>query len=86
MSHDTLAWLQDWFQEKSHRGSDDIAALLDSDYIQSELIDSFSIIELIAAVEAQFAIRFTPEHFQDRRFTTIAGLAALIDELVSGQT
>ncbi len=74
------AWLQDWFANKSGRPATEIATLHNVDYIQAGLIDSFSIIELIADAEAHFDIRFTAEQFQDRRFTTLSGLAEIIAE------
>ncbi len=80
MNDAILSWLQDWFVKKSGRRATDIAALLDADYIQAGLIDSFNIIELIADTEARFGIRFTAEQFQDRRFTTLSGLCQIIAE------
>jgi acyl carrier protein len=43
------------------------------------------VIELITEIEDHFRIRFSEAHFQERRFSTIGGLGALIGELRSGQ-
>ena len=80
MNDAILAWLQDWFANKSGRPATEIAELRDTDYIQAGLIDSFGIIELIADAEAEFDIRFSAEQFQDRRFTTLGGLCEIIAE------
>jgi acyl carrier protein len=78
---DTVVWLIDWFRNRAGEG-----ARLDSpavNYFEAGLIDSFGVMELVAAVEERFAVRFTADHFQDRRFVTVAGLAELIDDLRS---
>lgn len=51
-------------------------------YLEAGLIDSLAIIELIAAVEERWNIRFHERHFQDRRFVSIGGLGQIVDELV----
>ena len=68
------AWLQDWF---AARGA---TIARDQNYFEAEAIDSFGVIELIEAVETQFAMSFDQRDFQDRRFATIAGLAEIVHE------
>lgn len=54
---------------------------LSENYFEAGLIDSFGIILLIEDVEQEFGIQFTDTHFQDRRFSTINGLAEIINEI-----
>ena len=70
------AWLYSWFVE---RGSDPD---LNENYFESGAIDSLGAIELIEAVEKHFKFSFRQHDFQDRRFSTIAGLAEIVDERV----
>lgn len=73
-SSTTETWLQQWF---AARGA---TLAREQNYFEAEAIDSFGVIELIEAVETQFAMFFHQRDFQDRRFATIAGLAEIVDE------
>ncbi|MEQ8822823.1 MAG: phosphopantetheine-binding protein [Filomicrobium sp.] len=69
-------WLLAWFSERA----DDITLHAEDNYFDKGVIDSFGAIELIEAIETHFTIQLTEHDFQDRRFTTINGLAAIIRE------
>ena len=79
LTHET-EWLISWFGQRGPlpAGDEELPAL---NYFTAGLIDSLGVIELICAVEAHFGIRFGEGHFQERRFSTIAGLAAIITEV-----
>ena len=70
----TEAWLQGWFAKRGAKLS------REQNFFEAEAIDSFGVIELIEAVETQFAMSFDQRDFQDRRFATIAGLAEIVNE------
>ncbi len=72
-----VTWLRGYFS-KAGPLPDDID---DKNYFEARLIDSFGVVELIDAVEAAFGITFDSEHFEQRRFATIRGLAEIIQEL-----
>lgn len=73
-------WLLDWFRGRGASLPErDVA--LELNFFESGWIDSLGVIELIVSVEERFAIRFTEQHFQERRFVTTRGLAAIIGEL-----
>jgi len=74
-----VTWLQAWF---ANRVPEAVVAESEN-FFEREAIDSFGVIELIEDIETQFGIRFSNEHFQDRRFPTIDGLALIIEELRS---
>jgi acyl carrier protein len=69
-------WLRDWFKDKAP----DRELQADENYFDAGAIDSFQVIELIEAIEDAFSCRFTETDFQDRRFVTLSGLAAIISE------
>ncbi|HEY9759832.1 MAG TPA: phosphopantetheine-binding protein [Oculatellaceae cyanobacterium] len=73
-------YLLDWFAarnpEKSLEGE-----VLTIDFFDARLVDSLAILELVCAVEEKFDIIFHERVFQDRRFSTIGGLAEIITEL-----
>lgn len=71
---DYTAWLQDWFAQRAPA----LNLTLDENYFNAGAIDSLGVIELVEDVETAFSLSFTPEDFQDRRFTSIAGLAELL--------
>lgn len=77
--NDKSKWLETWFAGRGEiPPTDDLA---NANYFELGLIDSFGIFELIEAVESNYEIRFTQEHFEQRRFATIQGLAEIITEL-----
>lgn len=75
-------WLVDWIS-KRHPNSPAIAA--DAEFVESGLLDSFGVIELIAAAESKFDMRFTEDDFADPAFNTVRGFLELIDKRKSAQ-
>lgn len=75
-----IEWLKDYFSKDSELPED--AGSIN--YFEAGLIDSFGIILLVEAIEQEFGIQFTDTHFQDRRFSTINGLAEIINEIKMG--
>jgi len=73
----TVDWLKNWFSQKSKLPEN----IETKNYFEVGLIDSFAVIELIESVESEFHITFQESNFQDRRFSTIQGLAEIIEEL-----
>lgn len=69
-------WLKTYFSCESL--SSDIEEM---NYFQAGLIDSFGVIELIESIESEFNIKLTELNFQERRFSTIKGLAEIIHEI-----
>ena len=52
-------------------------------YLDSGLIDSMGIIEMIMEFEETFQIHFDSEHLQSQAFQTMGGLIQLISQLQS---
>lgn len=73
-------WLLDWFAGRGEVPGATPEERLAVSYFDAKLIDSMSVVELLEAVEARFAMRFSEADFQDRRFFTIGGLATLVRE------
>jgi D-alanine--poly(phosphoribitol) ligase subunit 2 len=74
-------WLLEWFATRKGFDKGTPSERLPVDYFSAKLVDSFDVLELVGDVEARFGVRFEDRHFQDRRFTTIGGLARIVDEL-----
>lgn len=74
-------WLLNWFAARAPLPNLTPEAVLELNYFQAKMIDSMAVIELIADLEEHFNICFEQEHFQERRFSTVVGLASLVDEL-----
>jgi len=73
-----------WLLEKLGKGKDLPDDACSLSYFDLGLVDSFGVIELIEDIEANFSIQFTEDHFQERRFATIDGLAEMILEIKDG--
>lgn len=69
------AWLLEWFRR---RGS---VPEPETDYFKAGAIDSLAVVQLVADIEKNFSVRFTDKHYQEPRFSTLAGLAEIIREL-----
>jgi D-alanine--poly(phosphoribitol) ligase subunit 2 len=76
-------WILDWF--KRRKGIKEEIDDEELNYFEAGWIDSLGIIELITEIEDCFKIRFSPKDFQDRRFSTIGGLAQIIKEKKDGK-
>ena len=74
-------WLYEWFSKRNP----DVNISKDTDYFNQNLIDSLGIIELVEDLEANFKIQFISNDFQDRRFSSIKGLAEIMSEKKSGE-
>ena len=73
-----LHWLKQWFSQRE--GGSHLLEL-DKNYFEQGLVDSFGLLELIFSIEKEFKIKLTEHQFQDTRFSTIRGLAEIIQEL-----
>lgn len=69
--------IAEWMESKTGVG---IIPSDDENYFESGLLDSYSSIELVEFLEDEFKIRFDNRDFQDRRFATLNGLSALVEE------
>jgi len=52
---------------------------INENYFEKGWIDSLKFIDLITQIEEEFSIRFSNDEFQDRKFSTIEGLAKIIE-------
>lgn len=75
-----ITWLKQWFLNQNNLSHfpDECE---NKNYFEMGLINSFQIIELIEATETEFKIQFNNSHFQDRRFSSIQGLAEIISQI-----
>lgn len=71
-----MDWLKNYFKAKTELPQN----VEEVNYFEVGLIDSLGVIELIEAIESHFSIKFTEMHFQERRFSTIKGLAQIIQQ------
>jgi hypothetical protein len=66
-----------WFSSRGKvRGS--AQGALGIDYLQSGLLTSLEIVELVSEIEDRFGMQFSETEMQDPRFSTIGGLAELV--------
>jgi len=77
MKEDVSSWILEWF---SSRGKLHCSAreALGINYLQSGLLTSLEIVELVSEIENRFGIQFSETEMQDPRFSTIGGLAELV--------
>lgn len=70
-----------WFESRGAVPGATQAEKLGVDYFAAGLLDSLQVVELVAHLEQTFGVRFEDRHFQQRRFSTIGGLAEIVAEL-----
>lgn len=71
----------DWFSRNAENNGLSEDDLLSANFLEAKIIDSLRIVELVVDIETHFDISFTQDQFQDDRFATIQGLAAMVAEL-----
>ena len=60
--------------------------VLECAYLDTGIIDSLGIINMVSEFESKLAIRFSAEDMQSYEFQTIGGLISLIDRLRSAKS
>ena len=76
---ETLTWIIDWFESNTNTTRNELENNIDSNYFEKGYIDSFDFISLIGDIEDEFGIQFSNDQFEDRTFSTISGLAKIIE-------
>ena len=77
---DTKDWLIAWFQKNGSTGKEDAREHTADNYFGKGWIDSFAFIAFISDMEDHFKVQFDNAEFQDREFSTIDGLATIIEK------
>ena len=77
MSQDVSTWIVNWFSSRGKLHSS-LNEALPIDYLESGLLTSLEIVELVTEIEDRFGIQFSEAAMQDPRFSTIGGLADLV--------
>ena len=82
MMNEISKWIINWFVTEGEIEEQDIISNLDTNYFSAGFIDSFKFINMISDAEEKFEIEFDNEQFEDRSFSTINGLAKVIEKLI----
>ena len=80
-SEEIISRIQKWFIDKYRLTID-----INERFIDSDLVDSFEIINLVIFIESSYNIKFSSDNFQDSRFFTIDGLSELVLVKIAGQS
>lgn len=70
-----------FFKEKGLSDMDSETELLDINYLDKGIIDSFGIVEMIVSLEGEFGITFPSEEMQKEEFGTVGGLIGIVEAL-----
>lgn len=81
---DIEAWLLSWFEKSRALDRAKAPDPESVNFFEAGWVDSLQVIELIGDVEKKFKIRFSADHFQDRRFSSIQGLGQMVREIQEG--
>jgi acyl carrier protein len=76
---DVKKWLIAWFEKNADISANEAEENASSSYFDKGWIDSFKFIMFVSDIEQEFAISFSNEEFQNRDFSTISGLAKIIE-------
>lgn len=79
MNHNIKKWIIDWFKNNTANFPDEINDEIETkSYFEEAWIDSLQFISFIAALEDEFKINFSNDDFQNRDFSTLAGLSKIV--------
>lgn len=82
LKQEVSSWVVDWFSSRGKIRCG-VREALEIDYLQSGLLSSLEIVELVAELEDRFGVQFSEAEMQDSRFSTIGGIAELIEDGLS---
>lgn len=81
MNNGIDTWIYQWFLEQNDGSLPTTSEPIEElNYFELGLIDSLGIITLIDAIEHEFDIALSHNHFEQRRFSTMKGLSEIISE------
>lgn len=83
--HSVQNWLIEWFVKNTGHESVKISENINQSYFDMQWIDSFQFITLIMEIEGNFHISFNQDEFQNRDFSTVAGLTSIIEKKIYEQ-
>lgn len=72
------------FIQRQFRIGDTVPSLRQAHLFESGFVDSAGVVELIAFVEATFKIRLGDDQVFSEDFTTINGIAAIVETMTAG--
>ncbi len=75
---DVETWIVNWFEQNTDLKKNEITKNFFKNYLEKGWIDSLRFISFISDIEGNFGIHFSNDEFQDRTFSTIAGLSGII--------
>ena len=73
-------WITSWFRNRGKLGKVTADELLHRNYLETGMLTSMEIVELITEIENEFGIQFSESDLQDPRLVTVFGLSELIAE------
>lgn len=76
---DTNNKILEFFKSKGYMPSNSKNDYLACNYLETGLLDSMQLIEMIVLFEDEFKIKFTPNDLQSDEFRTIGGLINIIN-------
>jgi len=76
---DITTWLINWFEQNTDLEHEQILSALNENYFSNQWIDSFKFILFLNDIEEYFKISFSNDEFQGNEFSSINGLANLIN-------
>jgi acyl carrier protein len=82
-SQDDISDVIERFIRKQFRITETSPSLRDAHMFEAGFVDSAGVVELIAFLESTFKIRLGDDEVFSEEFTTINGIAAIVDQMAS---
>lgn len=79
MTSSSKTWIVKWLADNAGVDLAEIEPRSADNYFEQGWIDSFTFIRFITELEEAHGVRFRNDDFQDRTFSTVDGLAAMVD-------
>lgn len=83
MKLNVKVWLMNWFEKNADIEAKELEKHTNDSYFEMGYIDSFEFINLIGDIEDELGVQFDNDQFEDRSFSTIEGMARIIEEAMS---
>jgi acyl carrier protein len=81
IDQDIKAFVLDFMNEHNPVPGETESEQMSVAYLDIGLLDSMALVELVAALEDAFGVRFEPEDLQSPEFGTVGGLIGVVSRL-----
>ncbi|MGA9530114.1 MAG: hypothetical protein WBS24_18515 [Terriglobales bacterium] len=86
MSQQISSWVADWFSSRGKLSGprpQSFSEIANVNYLEAGLLTSLEIVQFVSELEDYFEFQFSEAEMQDPRFSTIGGIAELVEACIA---